>query len=348
VRRMKVQAISKIACKRQVAKNADTFIIIYALPRTGKTTLAFWILFYYLLLKRKLYELGKSKWNPENSWKELFVKYFAGSSSEMGEKLKSNPEESFVFVDEGLDVVSWHSRLTNEQKDLLELIQKTGKRKDLILLVTPSLRLLTSEILARAHYMFIIPNEPDKDNIAFLFKNYTVPFLAERHPFGLDEIEKGLEKHPVIAMEPTLFVKYLVSKQRLIGVVKFKEIDQTLYNLYDKLIKEPSIMREKKRGKKVSARKYAKVVYRLGTVLHNLVKKEGRNAHQLSETLLVDKFGTKLLTSNWTRKLIADIEEIEDESQVYSLYDEEAKQEIQKAEEIADISLDETLNPLTI
>jgi hypothetical protein len=306
---IKLETISKLAVKREKLKEADTFIIIYGLARSGKTTLAFKLLMPFLTLKRKLFNEGKSEWLPERKWSMLFKKYFSSDAEGMKENTKNNPKGSFNFVDEGLDVVSWHDRLTKEQKDLIELLQKSGKKCQLTILLLANFSILTKEILARAHYLFIIPKEPSpKGNIAFLFRNYKVPFLAEKNPFGLNRMFKDLARHPFLFEESRKFIKYLKRQRRLVGQVKFGKLNQKLYDLYDMLVKEPSIMKEHQKRRMVNYAMFYKLKYSFTTLIYNLVTKDGKTIGQI-EKLLLDKFGSQLLNrnliKNWIDKMTA-------------------------------------------
>lgn len=286
----------KMVCKRQKMKEADTFIIIYGLARTGKTTLGFRFLLLYIWLKRKLFKAGLSSWSPENKWSDHFKRYFATTAEDMNYKIKHNPEGSYTFVDEGADVASWHEILTREQKDLIELILKSGKKRQFTILITASFKILTKTLLARAHYLFIITEEPTiRGNSAFLFKNYTIPFLAETNPFGLNRLFKDLEKNSWLIEDASRFAGYLKRQKRLIGQVHFNKVSDRLYNLYDRLVKDPSIMRDKKRRQSVSYPIYYKLKYLLDTLLYNLFIKDGKSLAQIQK-LLVDKFGSSLAT----------------------------------------------------
>jgi len=320
-----------------VEKEADTFIIIYGLPRTGKTTLGFHLLIHYLRLKRRLYEKGKSEWKPENRWSILFKKYFAGDAEDMSKKIMRNPRGSFCFVDEGLDVVSWHHMLEREQKELLELIQKTGEKGMLTILITPSMSLLTKSILARAHYLFIIPDEPTKDgNVSLIFKNWKIPFLAEKNPFGLQDIIDKLVKHPILAEEEHFF-DYLKSRRRYMGSLRFKPINRDLYELYRKLVKEPSIMRVRKKRKMVSYARYFKLRYAFETILWRLHNNDGKSFAQI-ERLLTDKFGNKIISR---QSIISYINRISMMEKPPELSDEEIIEVEKKEEKFKDLTLEE-------
>lgn len=295
---------ARLVFARQVKKQADTFVIIYGLPRTGKTTLGFHLAMAYIDVMKEMYKKGKSTWEVPSRWSQIFRNYFATSCLDMIEKLKNNPKGSFVFIDEGLDLVSWHERLTTEQKDLIELIQKTGSKLIFTILITPSISLLTKEILARAHYLFIIPTEPDGEkNTAYIFKNYTIPFMAEKHPFALEGILRDLEKNPYLGSDINTFLSYLRDRRRLVGVITFRKIDEKIYNLYEKMIKEPSIMRERQRRRMVSYSKFFKTKYMLETILFNLYTKDNKSIAQLRR-LLIDKFGNELASPETIKNAI--------------------------------------------
>jgi len=294
---------ARLVIKRQEQKKADTFIIIYGLPRTGKTVLGFKILLPYLMLMRKLCREGKSGWKIPMRWAAIFRQYFSTSAGDMIKNIKVNPPRSFNFVDEGLDVMSWLEMLKKEQKMLVELIQKSGSKLQLTILITPSLSLLTKAILARAHYLFIIVDEPKPDgNYAYLLKNYTNPILAENFPFGLKKIIKSVLKTPALG-EKYQFENFLVGRDRFIGKIKFANIDKKLYDLYDKLVKTPSIERDSESMRTVPSSKYQKLMYAFDTILFNLKEVDMKPVVKI-ERLLRDKFGIQTIAKDSVRRRI--------------------------------------------
>lgn len=327
---------SKVIVNRQVKKEADTFIIIYGLPRTGKTTLGFDILIPLLQLMRKLNRLGLSEWEVPYTWKQIFERHFAGDAEDMLRKIKELPERSFIFVDEGIDILSWHDQMAKEQQNLIELLQKAGKKRMLIIAVVPSLSLLTKPILAKAHYMFMITTEPSsKGNYAYLLKNYTNPILAENFPFGMKKIVDTVLKHPAIA-EEKFFESFIVSRDRFIAKVKYKPIDRNVYELYDRLVKDPSIMRTKVKSRSVSYRVFYKLQYAFDTLIYRLKNSDDKSVMQI-KNLLVDKFGNSLASTELIRDHIAKLEAMEKPPQ---LTDEEILEGKEKPVELEDISLD--------
>lgn len=291
---------ARIIIKRQKEKEADTFIIIYGQPRTGKTNLGFNILIPFLIFKRRLFRLGKDSWEVPKTWKRLLKEFFSTGAEDMTQKIKGNPDGSFEFVDEGIDVVSWHHQMEKEQQDLVDLLQKSGKKKILTILITPNMGLLTKAILARARYLFIIIDEPSKGtNYALLFKNYDNPILAENYPFGLKDMIKDLLKKPKLG-EKRVFENYVLGKDRFVGKVSFKKIDQKLYNLYEKIVKDPSIMATRKKGMRISYSRFIKLQYAFDTLIYNLAKRDGKSISQI-KTLLIDKFGFQLVSPELIR-----------------------------------------------
>lgn len=305
-KRFSFKNFAKLIIKRQYKKKADTVILLYGLPRTGKTTLGFDILIPYLSLMRKLYRKNSSKWQVPNRWSKLFTRYFAMDSSDMIKKIKSNPFRSFTFVDEGMDVVSWHHQLEKEQKELVELLQKTGAKMMLTIIIIPSIKLLTKPILARSHYLFIIPDEPSSNwNNAYLFKNYTNPILAENMPFGFKKIEKDLLKNPKLG-EKKIFKNYLLRSDRYITKIRFRQTDPKIYSLYEKMVKFPALEKKKNRHDNIPYSKYSKLKYTFDTLLFNLKERDGKNTSQINR-LLIDKFGTHLISRATIRRYIDEI-----------------------------------------
>ena len=304
-KRLTPKFFAKLAFSRYVKKRADTFVIIYGKPRTGKTNLGFNLLIPYLKICRKAYKKGLIEFNPPYYWKKIFKKYFTDSAEDMSKKLKYNEPASPVFLDEGLDILSWHDALTKEQQDLVELLMKTGKRGNFVILITPILSLLTKEILARAHYMFIIPKEFRKTgwNTALVLRNYDIPVLAEKNPFGIYTLIKKIEKHPNIFSEVENFISLTMRQKTFKGMMPFHFINPKLYELYDRLVKEPTIMKGKRRRKWVSKGRFDKLKYMLDTLLYNLHTRDGKTYAQI-ESLMTDKFGQVLLGRQTISKYI--------------------------------------------
>ena len=305
------KSFANLIYKRQVEKDADTFIIIYGLPRSGKTTLGFDILDPYIKLMREKSKTNKNLWKPERYWSEHFKKYFASDSEDMNKKIKNNPNGSYTFIDEGIDVLSWMEMMSREQKNLVELIQKTGKKHMLTILVTPNMGLLTKSILTRAHYLFIIMDEPTKEgNYAFMLKNYTNPFLAETQPFGLSRMFKDFKKIPNLTENKYRLYKYMRDRSRLVGVKRFHRFNQKIYKLYDKMVKEPSIMRGSKTKRMIPYAKYHKLDYTFKTILYNLYIRDGKSVAQIHR-LLTDKFGSNLISKTTIQTYINKISSLE-------------------------------------
>jgi hypothetical protein len=305
-RYLTIRALTKTFIRRQDKKNADTFIIIYGLTRTGKTVLGFRFLLYYFYYMRKLFKAGRVTWDPPHSWRFLFKNFFSMTAEEMNLKIKRNPEGSFNFIDEGVDVLSWQHQLENEQKELVAILQKSGKKKQFTILITPNLSLLTKNILSRARYMMIITGEPDRKrgNYALVLKNSNNPILAENNPFGIKKIIKDILKYPRLAEN---FESYVRSKREYCGRIYFHDVKPELYALYEKIVKDPSINREKDLSKVISYDKYKRLKYALETLVYNLKIKDLKSVKQI-QNLLRDKFGQDILNNIAIREYIAKIE----------------------------------------
>jgi len=300
--RLTLDFLARIVAYRQKHKESDTFIIIYGRRRTGKSTLGLQLLRRYLKVKNKQYREKKTTWKPEHRWAQHFQKYFAGDAMDMLKKIKSLPEESYVFVDEGVDVASWQHAMETEQKNLKELILKAGKRKLLTIFITPSLRLLSKDILAQAHYMLLIDSEPrDDKNVAHVLSNYDDPVLAENNPFGLYPIIKRITRAK--RHVPGMLYNLISSSDSYVGSLVYKRLDTRIYELYDALVKEPLIYRQRQRTKYVSKALYDKTNYVLNTVFYNLYTKDNKSLAQL-ERLATDKFGNTLLSSSTIKRRI--------------------------------------------
>lgn len=284
------------AALRYDKKEADTFIIIYGKPRTGKTSLGFNILIPYihLIKKGKIQCEGKGVQIPRG-WKGIFKEFFSDSAGDMIKKIKHNPKRTPVFIDEGNDVASWTHQLEREQVDLMELLQKSGERGNIILLIVPNMKLLTKNMLSRAHYLFMIIHEPKDDNNSFyLFKNHDNPILAENMPFGFPKIEKDILKYPFLSKEKH-FDEYVRKSDRFIGKFHFRPVNKKIYALYKKIIKDPSIQKERKRVSVVGKDKFDKLQYAFDVLVHNLNARDNKTVAQI-HTLLTDKFGFSLIT----------------------------------------------------
>jgi len=285
----------KIVLARQKQKNSDTFVIIYGSRRTGKTNLGFKILTAYLKAKRAQYKKDQSDWDVPVRWKHLFEKYFAANAGDMSTKIKDSEDESFCFVDEGDDVLSWHEMFDEEQKSLTRLILKSGKKKIFTILIVPSLKLLQKNILACAHYFFILTGEPrDDKNTAFVFRNYDNPILRENNPFNLNKIVAQAVKNKSLR-DRDQFEAYLQRQDRFLSTLNFVEIPADLYRLYDKLVKDPQIVAVKGKKRSVPIATFEKQKYCFDTILYNL-KMEGSSITRISH-LVRDKYGRQTMSA---------------------------------------------------
>lgn len=287
---LSVSAFVDVVEGRQKQKDADTFVVIYANPRTGKTTLGFHIISEYIKRKRE----KRDSWIPEATWEELFKKYFTDSAEDMNKKILANPEESLCFVDEGLDVASHFDQMGREQRELIILLQKTGKRKNLMILLTTSIKLLTKAILARAEYLFILVDEPDvktKTNKAYLMQNWGSPFLRESNPFDIYALMKKFTKHPNLAASKNMLVHNFQVSRCFRGIIEFGPMEPKLYELYDRIVKEPAIMNPRRRSMMFRYEKMNKV---LNCLLINLLHKN----YKLAEIhrLTFDEFGDQTIS----------------------------------------------------
>jgi hypothetical protein len=286
-----VSAFIDVVEGRQEQKDADTFVVIYANPRTGKTTLGFHLIMEYIKRKRE----KKGTWKPEATWEELFKKYFTDSAEDMNKKIIANPDESMCFVDEGLDVASHFDQMGREQRELVILLQKTGKKKDFTILITTSIKLLTKSILARAEYLFILVDEPDvvtKTNKAYLLQNWGSPFLREGNPFDIYALMKKFTKHPNLAASKNMLIHNFQVSRCYRGIIEFGAIDRKLYELYDKIVKEPSIMNPRRRS---AMFRYEKLSNAFNCLIYNLIYKE---KYKLADVhrLTFDRFGDQVMT----------------------------------------------------
>lgn len=307
---------AKVIVSRQIAKQSDTFIVIYGKRRTGKTTLMFKILESYLREMRRLYKAGESEWFVSNKWSDLFKRYFAMSCSDMTDKLRNNPERSVCVVDEGIDVMSWKHQMEKEQTELTELILKAGKKKNLIIFITPSLKLLTKSILSNAHYLFFIPNEHDGiSNTTYLFRNYEDAIRSENIPFGFHNIQKTLLKNKYLGRRDR-FASYLKRQDRYMLSCQYRPTRKDIYELYDKMVKEPFINADKNKKKYVTIQRYQKIQYALDTIFTNLYQRDGKKIAQI-EQLMIDKFGTKLATRQTIKSHIDKIIAIQEKPKLH-------------------------------
>ncbi len=292
---------AKIIAKRQKEKNSDTFVIIYGPRRTGKTTLGFNILLPYMKVKRKQFAKGNTTWCIPPRWKTIFKDYFSADTEDVVQKLKNSPEESFLFIDEGIDVVSWQHMMEQAQKNLNEVILKAGKRKLLTILITPSMKLLTKSVLSNAHYLFLVPHEPlNGKNKTYLFRNHENPILRENIPFGFKSIEKDVLKNKFLSQQDN-FKRYLKKQPCYITEMNYLPTNPKLYELYDLMVKEPLIMADKIKKGVVPLVKYKKLQYVLDTLLYNLHVGEQRKVSDIHR-LMIDKFGFQLLSQPTIKK----------------------------------------------
>jgi len=317
---VKMDDFVKIIIKRQMEKSSDTFMIIYGARRTGKSTLGMQLLRRYLKLKRKIAdklaqlpedELTDSwrnykknyNWKPPNSWKQLFNNHFAASPEDLVKKIRKLPSGSFVFIDEGIDIGSWQHMMESGQIDLVELILKAGKKGLFTIFVTPSISLLRKQFLAEAHYLAVVPKEPRKGklNIALLLRNSDVQAVRESQPFGILHVHNLLKKSKHVSTEQ--YINRIRRLQSYVGHFVYGPLKPGLYELYDRLVKDPLIMKTRRRRRVVSKTKYDRLLYALQTMLYNLKVKAGYTYAQL-ESMLTDKWGNRLWSKDRIRAAI--------------------------------------------
>ena len=328
---------AKLIIKRQINKENGTNILIYGSRRTGKTTLGFKILIAYLFLKRIMYKRGESKWMIPKQWSKLFKDYFSGSAGEMTKKIKDNPEGSFSFVDEGIDIFNWHHMMKTEQVELTEVILKAGKKKMLNIIIVPSWDLLTKDMKANCDYLFILTSEPDKrGNKAFYFTNYKNPRLREKNPFGMTTIDKAIGKYKNLANNKQ-FERFLIRQECCKGICRFGKISDKLYNLYDILVKEPLIMGGKDKLRTIPYAKYKKLEYAFNTLLNNLFNRDNKSYAQIHR-LLIDKWGSGLASQNTIRYHIDKMMAMEKRPVIAK--DENEIIEVKKEDDFEDVDTD--------
>lgn len=340
--KMNIYNFAKLVIKRQTEKNAGTNVIIYGATRTGKTNLGFRIIIPYLFLMKKLHKAGLSDWKVPKSWKELYKNYFALTCSDMADKLKNNPDRSFNFVDEGDDLFSWTGQLEREQRELTKLILKAGFKKLLNLTVVPSMSLFSKNILSQGHYLFVIPREPDLKencNYAYLFRNYENPIMREKNPFGYSIIEKTVLKQKVYTKRDN-FENLLKRNPCYVTRVKFRPIDNKIYELYEKIVKSPLFEGNNERHDTVSYARFKKLEYMFNTVLHNLYTKEGFSVARIEKNF-IDKFGNFIIGKPHIQRVLNKMSGLEikptlTDKDVF----EEEKKEIKDDKDIEDVMFD--------
>lgn len=293
---------------------------------SGKSTLGFNILMPYIQLMRDVasgkYRPGfipkdfpSSKlWDPRPikpdgtraervRWSNIFKENFSGDSFDAAKKIKTNPPGAPNFIDEGLDAASWMNQMSREQQGLVHLLKKSSKKLMPTILITPSMSLLNKEMLRRAEYLFVIIDEPGPDgNYAYQLKNYKNAFLREIMPFGFKDIVKDIEKRKDLHNKKN-FDHYLKTRECFVRTIKFKAIDPKIYDLYDKVVKDPLINKSNPSKKFVSLSQHTKLKYMFDTLLFNLHNKDQKSYAQMM-SLLTDKFGNSLTTKHTVRTYI--------------------------------------------
>jgi len=289
----------------------DEVVIIYGKPRAGKSSLGLrlvniWIKFQYPEY-REIYKFSDAVKNCK-LWEKIFKKNFVGSAEEAIDKLGEFETGDLLFIDEGVDVARSDKMFTQEQSNLLSLLQKVGNKRLFIIIITPSYKMFTKRFLARAHHMFLIPTMPQGNgNVTLLYKNHEFPPYAEARPFDLVDIFHEAEKVRPYS-EEFLWLK-LTRSDCYIGDIKYTWIDEKIYKRYEKIVKEPNLLRITYQYTP-TYRNYIKYKYILGNLLWRLRKNAPRTA--IVRDLGYDKYGNKLLTENMIKKMEEWIDNIEE------------------------------------
>ena len=115
-------------------------------------------------------------------------------------------------------------------------------------------------------------------------------------------MEAKVLKMPVLGQTEN-FENIIRRNQCYIGKIKFRAVDQKIYDQYEKLVKEPLFYLNKEKGKSVSYARYKKLDYFFKTLLHNLYSKEEFSLKRM-ERNMIDKFGDTLITAPTIQKYI--------------------------------------------
>jgi len=304
---MKLWEISRIMRKEKEKKQCDNFVIIYGLWRSGKSNLGMRLIQHDGLISKHGYRktltgLSMHHELSKNWWANIFNNHYANTAGEMEAKIKVMPHGSTICVDEGADVASWHLQNTQEQSDMIRLLQKTGKLGHTTIFITPSRSLLTKNILQRAKWMFIIPFEHDgKGNHAYLYRNYSDPARAEKNPFDLNYLFDKVEKYKKMPTERI----YTISN-RFTGTTYFRWIHPEIYDQYEKIVKDPHMF-QTVRKRAVPYRTHAQVKYALMSILSNLRTMDDKT-YVMMRKLSTTRFGEVLLKEPKIKDLIAEYE----------------------------------------
>jgi len=195
--------------------------------------------------------------------------------------------------------------MSAEQSNLLQLLQKTGEKRLVIIIITPTYKMFTKRFFARSHYLFIIPSEAKlKGNYALAYKNYTDPVYAEARPYDLKELFEEAEKKRPFNIER----KY-TSSDCFLDYFKYNWVDKKIYNLYCQIVKDP-VRDEVIGSRSIPYQVHMKNWYRFGVLLYNLrkyLKKEGVGYKNMVSDLGFDTFGNKVITEDFIRDMVDSI-----------------------------------------
>lgn len=293
-KRMSVSNFIDIVTMRQTIKNQDTFILLHGVAGSGKSTLCLHLIAKYIKKKKKEFKEGKITWEPESHLSRHFRKYVASDPLEADEKIEELPAGSYLWVDEGTDTASWMDMMSKNQKEYMKTLQKSRDKKLFYLKNVPNMKLMNKNILQRSHYLLLMMGEHDgKSNTVYVFRNYDNSILRDSIPFGYKNIENDLLKNPYIDDNKTKLHNYLIRQPCCIAFFTFRAVNPKIYNLYDKLIKQPNMFKKAKKKKDIPYATYHKTKYAFDTLMYNLYNHDDKTLAQV-QNLLTDKFGRAL------------------------------------------------------
>ena len=321
--------IAKDIIQRQ-RDDKDTIVYISGDRRNGKTTWGLKLLLAFIEEKKRL--------DPSYSWD--WVNNFADNTDDATKKYRKIGQGSFIFIDEGDEVLSTGDANTSYQKRLIKVMNKVGERNLLCIINHPNFFGLKKEVRNMATLAVLIPYRYKKVcSFAIVYGRNQNPINDDKFAMELkkksykrskvskklfnseldgmmkvwyqgEDREQLKEFGAVIMDERYIKIPYpktmfndLANMPTFLFMMRYTKVNQRFYEEYKIKVKKRIIEQDSSVSRKVSRAEYDKIYLRLRTLLANLYLIDEKKPRNL-EKYFIDYEGTRLLSAPSIQRII--------------------------------------------
>jgi len=321
--------IAKDIIQRQ-RDDKDTIIYISGDRRNGKTTWGLKLLRAFIEEKKRL--------DPDYSWN--WQDNFADNTEDATKKYRVIQQGSFIFIDEGDEVLSTGDANTSYQKRLIKVMNKVGERNLLCIINHPNFFGLKKEVRNMATLAVMIPyrykkvcafafiygrnqNPINDDKFAMELKkksykrskvskklfnseldgNIKVWYQGEDRDELVDFGAEIIDERFIRIPYPKTMFNDLANMPTFLFMMRYTKVNQRFYDEYKIKVKKRIVEQDTSLSRKVSRAEYDKMYLRLRTLLTNLFIIDEKKPRVL-ERYLIDHEGRRLLSAPTIQRMI--------------------------------------------